>query len=221
MLEHDLRAETAQLLADLIRIDTTNPPGNETPAAEHLAAYLAESGVEAALRGRVPERTNLVARLHGTGDGPSLMLLGHTDVVLADRSEWSVEPFSGLERDGHIWGRGALDMKGQVAAEAVAFATLAREGWTGAGDLIYCAVAAHVPALDRGRGRRSPPTDGARAVAEPAAGRDDRADARRDDRPDGDERQHEDQRDPGPCTAALRLPHPAGHVPGRHRGGRA
>ena len=141
MLEHDLRAETAGLLADLIRIDTTNPPGNETPAAEHLAAYLAESGVEATLRGRVPERANLVARLPGTGDGPSLMLLGHTDVVLADRSEWSVEPFSGLERDGHIWGRGALDMKGQVAAEAVAFATLAREGWTGAGDLIYCAVA--------------------------------------------------------------------------------
>ena len=69
------------------------------------------------------------------------MLLGHTDVVLADRAEWSVEPFSGLERDGHIWGRGALDMKGQVAAEAVAFATLAREGWTGAGDLVYCAVA--------------------------------------------------------------------------------
>src|SRR5690242_14921560 len=141
MLEHDLRAETAKLLADLIRIDTTNPPGNETPAAEHLAAYLAESGVEATLRGRVPERANLVARLPGTGDGPSLMLLGHTDVVLADRSEWSVEPFSGLDRDGWIWGRGALDMKGQVAAEAVAFATLAREGWHGNGDLILCSVA--------------------------------------------------------------------------------
>src|SRR6476646_2553619 len=141
MIEHDLRAETAKLLADLIRIDTTNPPGNETPAAAHLAAYLAESGVEATLRGRVPERANLVARLPGTGDGPSLMLLGHTDVVLADRSEWSVEPFAGLERDDHIWGRGALDMKGQVAAEAVAFATLASEGWSGAGDLILCAVA--------------------------------------------------------------------------------
>src|SRR6185312_14402883 len=123
MLEHDLRAETAGLLADLIRIDTTNPPGNETPAAEHLGSYLAESGVEATLRGRVPERANLVARLRGSGDGPSLMLLGHTDVVLADRSEWSVEPFSGLERDGHIWGRGALDMKGQVAAEEVG------DGW--------------------------------------------------------------------------------------------
>ena len=141
MLANDFRTETAHLLADLIRIDTTNPPGNETPAADHLAAYLAEAGVQPELRGRTPERANLVARLRGSGDGPALMLLGHTDVVLADAAEWSVPPFSGLERDGHVWGRGALDMKGQVAAEAVAFAALAREGWSGAGDLVYCAVA--------------------------------------------------------------------------------
>src|SRR6478735_4660473 len=102
MVETDLRAETARLLADLIRIDTTNPPGNETAAAEHLAAYLAEAGVHAELHGRSPERQNLVARLPGTGEGPSLMLLGHTDVVLADPGEWSVPPFAGLERDGHI-----------------------------------------------------------------------------------------------------------------------
>ena len=141
MIDHDLRTETAALLAGLIRIDTTNPPGNETPAAEHLAAYLAEAGVQSELRGRSPERANLVARLRGTGDGPALMLLGHTDVVLADADEWSVPPFSGLERDGHLWGRGALDMKGQVAAEAVAFATLAREGWNGPGDVVLAAVA--------------------------------------------------------------------------------
>jgi acetylornithine deacetylase/succinyl-diaminopimelate desuccinylase-like protein len=141
MIDHALRTETAELLAGLIRIDTTNPPGNETAAAEHLAAYLAEAGIHSELHGRSPERANLVARLHGTGDGPALMLLGHTDVVLADADEWSVPPFSGLERDGQLWGRGALDMKGQVAAEAVAFATLAREGWTGAGDLILAAVA--------------------------------------------------------------------------------
>jgi acetylornithine deacetylase/succinyl-diaminopimelate desuccinylase-like protein len=141
MIDHDLRTETAELLAGLIRIDTTNPPGNETAAAEHLAAYLAEAGVEAELRGRAPERANLVARLRGTGGGPTLMLLGHTDVVLADPDEWSVPPFSGLERDDHLWGRGALDMKGQVAAEAVAFATLAREGWTGSGDVVLAAVA--------------------------------------------------------------------------------
>jgi acetylornithine deacetylase/succinyl-diaminopimelate desuccinylase-like protein len=141
MIEHDLRAETAALLAGLIRIDTTNPPGNETPAAQHLAAYLAEAGVEAELLGRSPERANLVARLRGSGGGPAVMLLGHTDVVLADPDEWSVPPFSGMERDGHVWGRGALDMKGQVAAEAVALATLAREGWSGEGDVVLCAVA--------------------------------------------------------------------------------
>jgi acetylornithine deacetylase/succinyl-diaminopimelate desuccinylase-like protein len=141
VLESDLRTESARLLAELIRIDTTNPPGNETPAAEHLASYLAGAGVESELRGRTPERANLVARLPGRGDGPTLMLLGHTDVVLADPDEWTVPPFAGLDRDGQVWGRGALDMKGQVAAEAVAVATLAREGWAGDGDLIYCAVA--------------------------------------------------------------------------------
>ena len=128
MIAADVRTETSRLLAELIRIDTSNPPGNETAAAEHLAAYLAEAGVKSELVGREPHRASLIARLPGTGDGPSLMLLGHTDVVGADADEWSVPPFSGLERDGFVWGRGALDMKGQVAAEAVAVATLAREG---------------------------------------------------------------------------------------------
>ena len=141
MVAADVRTETSRLLAKLIRIDTSNPPGNETAAAEHLAAYLADAGVDAELVGREPGRASLVARLPGTGDGPSLMLLGHTDVVGADADEWSVPPFSGIERDGFVWGRGALDMKGQVAAEAVAFTILAREGWRGAGDLILCAVA--------------------------------------------------------------------------------
>jgi acetylornithine deacetylase/succinyl-diaminopimelate desuccinylase-like protein len=136
-----MRAETARLLAELIQIDTTNPPGNETAAAEHLAAYLTEAGVECELTGRTPERANLVARIPGTGNGPSLMFLGHTDVVEADPDEWSVPPLGGVDRDEMIWGRGALDMKGQVAAEAVAMASLAREGWRGAGDLVLCAVA--------------------------------------------------------------------------------
>jgi acetylornithine deacetylase/succinyl-diaminopimelate desuccinylase-like protein len=141
MLTTDLRDEASRLLSELIAIDTTNPPGNETIAAEHLAAYLARSGVEAELVGRVPERANLIARIRGRGEGPSLLLLSHTDVVIADPAEWSVPPFSGLDQDGCIWGRGALDMKGQVAAEAVAFAALAREGWRGNGDLILCSVA--------------------------------------------------------------------------------
>jgi acetylornithine deacetylase/succinyl-diaminopimelate desuccinylase-like protein len=89
----------------------------------------------------VPERANLVARIRGRGDGPSLALLSHTDVVLADAREWQRDPFGGELVDGEVWGRGALDMKGEVAASAVALATLAREGWRGSGDLIFVAAA--------------------------------------------------------------------------------
>jgi acetylornithine deacetylase/succinyl-diaminopimelate desuccinylase-like protein len=106
-----------------------------------LRDYLEANGVACELYARVPERANLVARLPGTGDAPSLLLLGHTDVVLADPAEWSVPPFSGEVRDGEIWGRGALDMKSQVAAEAVALASLAREGFKPKGDLILTATA--------------------------------------------------------------------------------
>jgi acetylornithine deacetylase/succinyl-diaminopimelate desuccinylase-like protein len=136
-----LRAEVTELLSRLIQVDTTNPPGNETAAAELLRDYLEASGVECELYARVPDRANLVARLRGTGDGPTLVLLSHTDVVLADPAEWSRPPFGGELVDGEVWGRGALDMKGQVAAAAVALATLAREGWRGAGDVVFVAAA--------------------------------------------------------------------------------
>jgi acetylornithine deacetylase/succinyl-diaminopimelate desuccinylase-like protein len=134
-------SEAAALLQELIRLDTTNPPGNETLAAELLCGYLEAAGVECTLHARVPERANLVARIRGRGDGPSLALLSHTDVVLADAREWTREPFGGELVEGEVWGRGALDMKGEVAASAVALATLAREGWRGSGDLIFIAAA--------------------------------------------------------------------------------
>jgi acetylornithine deacetylase/succinyl-diaminopimelate desuccinylase-like protein len=134
-------SEAVGLLQELIRVDTTNPPGNETAAAELLRDYLEAAGVECELHARVPERANLVARIRGTGDGPSLALLSHTDVVLADAVEWERDPFGGELVDDHIWGRGALDMKGEVVASAVALATLAREGWRGSGDLIFVAAA--------------------------------------------------------------------------------
>jgi acetylornithine deacetylase/succinyl-diaminopimelate desuccinylase-like protein len=134
-------SETVELLQRLIRLDTTNPPGNETAAAELLRDYLEAAGVECELHARVPERANLVARIRGTGDGPSLALLSHTDVVLADRGEWERDPFGGELVGDEVWGRGALDMKGEVAASAVALATLAREGWRGSGDLIFIAAA--------------------------------------------------------------------------------
>jgi acetylornithine deacetylase/succinyl-diaminopimelate desuccinylase-like protein len=133
--------EVVQLLQELIRLDTTNPPGNETLAAEVLRDYLESAGVECALYARAPERANLVARIPGRGDGPSLALLSHTDVVLADGREWEHEPFGGEVVGGEVWGRGALDMKGEVAASAVALATLARDGWRGSGDLIFVAAA--------------------------------------------------------------------------------
>jgi acetylornithine deacetylase/succinyl-diaminopimelate desuccinylase-like protein len=136
-----IRDEVTELLQELIRVDTTNPPGNETAAAELLRDYLEESGVVCELYARVPERANLVARIPGTGDGPRLLLLSHTDVVLADPAEWASDPFGGELRDGEVWGRGALDMKGQVAASAVAIASLAREGFEPAGDLIFAATA--------------------------------------------------------------------------------
>src|SRR5919109_462937 len=136
-----LRQEATELLQELIRVDTTNPPGNETAAAELLRDYLEDSSVSCELYAKIPERANLVARIPGRGDGPKLLFLSHTDVVLADPAEWAADPFGGELRDGEVWGRGALDMKGQVAAEAVAIASLAREGFEPAGDLIFAATA--------------------------------------------------------------------------------
>jgi acetylornithine deacetylase/succinyl-diaminopimelate desuccinylase-like protein len=135
-----LRGEVTELLQELLRANTVNPPGNELRAAEVLRAYFARSGIECDFLARDPQRPNVVARLRG-GEGPSLALLSHTDTVLADPAEWERDPWSGDLVDGEVWGRGALDMKGQVAASAVAFASLAREGFAPAGDLVFVSVA--------------------------------------------------------------------------------
>jgi acetylornithine deacetylase/succinyl-diaminopimelate desuccinylase-like protein len=115
-----------------------------------LRDYLAESGVESELYAREPHRANLVARIPGTGGGPRLALLSHTDTVHADPGEWSLDPWSGELRAGEIWGRGALDMKGQVAGSAVAIASLAREGFEPNGDLIFVAAADEEVGVDFG-----------------------------------------------------------------------
>ncbi len=135
-----LRDEAVDLLQRLLRLNTVNPPGNETIAAELLRDYLEAHGIEVQLLGRTPERANLVARLPG-GSGPTLCFLSHTDTVVADPSEWSRDPWSGDLADDHVWGRGALDMKNQVAASAVAIASLAREGFKPPGDLVFIAAA--------------------------------------------------------------------------------
>jgi acetylornithine deacetylase/succinyl-diaminopimelate desuccinylase-like protein len=149
--EMTLRDEATTLLQSLLRLDTVNPPGNETEAATLLRDYLARSGIECELFAREPHRANLVARIRG-GDGPSLAFLSHTDTVLADPAEWERDPWSGDLVDGEVWGRGALDMKDQVAASTVAFASLARDGFTPSGDLVLLVVADEEVGGDDGYG---------------------------------------------------------------------
>jgi acetylornithine deacetylase/succinyl-diaminopimelate desuccinylase-like protein len=140
-LDPQLREEVRDLLKRLVACDTSNPPGRETQAAAILEEYLQAAGLECERVTKDPDRTNLLVRLPGDGTGPSLGFLGHLDVVVARRDEWTVEPFAALERDGAIWGRGTVDMKCQVAATAVALATLAREGFRPNGDLMLLLMA--------------------------------------------------------------------------------
>jgi acetylornithine deacetylase/succinyl-diaminopimelate desuccinylase-like protein len=140
--EAELGAEAIGLLQRLIRIDTSNPPGNETEAQELLRGLLAEAGFECELAAREPDRPNLVARLRGSEPGPVLCLLSHVDTVPADPADWTRDPWSGELREGEVWGRGALDMKGQVAAEVAAAVSLGRGGWRPAsGDLLVVVTA--------------------------------------------------------------------------------
>lgn len=133
----DLAGSATQLLQQLLRFNTVNPPGNERPAQEHLAALLRDAGFEVELLGRTEERPNLVARLRGGADGPTLCLLSHVDTVYATAADWQHDPWSGDIADGCIWGRGALDMKSQTAAEVAAAIDLARGGWRpAAGELL-------------------------------------------------------------------------------------
>ncbi len=140
--EADAVSPAVGLLQALLRIDTSNPPGNEEPAQELLAQTLSEAGFACELLAAEAGRPNLIARLPGEGPGPTLCLLGHVDTVPADPSEWSFDPWAGDIVNSEVRGRGAQDMKDQVAAEVAAAAALARDGWRPArGDLILVATA--------------------------------------------------------------------------------
>jgi len=131
-----------ELLQELIRFNTVNPPGNEGPALRYLTGLLEPAGWSCKLLAKVPERPNLVARLKGTEPGPNLALISHVDTVPANPDEWSRDPWSGDLVDGYIWGRGALDMKDQVAAEVAACVSLGVSGWRPArGDLLLVVAA--------------------------------------------------------------------------------
>lgn len=137
----EIEGEITALLSDLIRINTTNPPGNETPAAKYLAETLEREGLECEVLESAPGRGNLITRLKGTGEKPSLLLLSHLDVVAANPKEWSVDPFSGLVKDGFVWGRGAMDMKSMTAIEVMVMKLLKRRGVKLKGDVILAATA--------------------------------------------------------------------------------
>jgi acetylornithine deacetylase/succinyl-diaminopimelate desuccinylase-like protein len=137
----ELGPSASSLAQRLIQTDTVNPPGNERALQEELSGMLGEAGFECELLAAEPQRPNLVARLRGEGDGPTLTVLGHVDTVRADRADWSRDPWGGELEDGWIWGRGALDMKGQVAAEVAACLALGKSGWRPAGELLLVLTA--------------------------------------------------------------------------------
>ncbi|MCS7114580.1 MAG: ArgE/DapE family deacylase [Nitrososphaerota archaeon] len=137
----EVEEEVTALLSDLIRINTTNPPGNETLAAKYLAKTLEEEGFKCEILESSPGRGNVITRLKGTRGKPSLLLLSHLDVVAADPKEWSVDPFSGLVKDGFVWGRGAMDMKSMTAIEVMVMKLLKRNNVKLKGDLIFAATA--------------------------------------------------------------------------------
>jgi acetylornithine deacetylase/succinyl-diaminopimelate desuccinylase-like protein len=114
-------------LADLIRLDTTSPPGNETRVASYLERVARENGIEAELAGPDPARLNFIARLRGSGARRPLLLMAHSDVVPADASQWRVPPFAAEVRDAEMYGRGAQDDKSLLAAELAVMVELKRQ----------------------------------------------------------------------------------------------
>jgi acetylornithine deacetylase/succinyl-diaminopimelate desuccinylase-like protein len=135
-----LREETAQRLSEYIRINTSNPPGNELATARWLHDVLAKEGIRGTILDTTelgPGRANFYAKLPGSGGGKGIALVHHMDVVTATPKDWTVDPFSGLVKDGHVWGRGALDMKGHGIIQLMALIALKRAGVPLTRDLVY------------------------------------------------------------------------------------
>jgi acetylornithine deacetylase/succinyl-diaminopimelate desuccinylase-like protein len=121
-----VRAETVVLLQRLIRFDTTNPPGNELPLARYITEVLMAEGIETQLLTLAENRAAIVARIHGNGKGRPVMMLAHMDVVGVEADKWSTDPFGGVVRDGYLYGRGAIDDKGMLAANVMAMLLIQR-----------------------------------------------------------------------------------------------
>lgn len=144
-----LEAEALELFRELLRIDTTNPPGNERPAAELCAEWLRREGLEPQLLEAEKDRTNLVCRIRGRGSLPPLLLTAHLDVVPAGEG-WQIPPFSGEIHDGFLWGRGAIDMKHHVAMSVTVMRSLAREPGALERDVILALTADEEAGCEKG-----------------------------------------------------------------------
>ena len=136
-----LEEEAVSLLSRYIQIDTTNPPGNEMEAARFFKEIFDREGIEARIIESAPGRGNIYARLRGRGAKKAVMLLNHMDVVPADAKLWKEAPFSGTVKDGYIWGRGALDMKGPAITELMTLIALKRNNVPLRGDVIFLGTA--------------------------------------------------------------------------------
>ena len=135
-----LGAETERVLAAYLRINTTNPPGNEITTARFLQQILKDNGIEAQILDTVElgqGRANLYARLRGNGSKKAVALVGHMDVVPVTPAFWSVDAFGGMVKDGYLYGRGALDMKGESIAELMAMLAIRRSGVALNRDIVY------------------------------------------------------------------------------------
>jgi acetylornithine deacetylase/succinyl-diaminopimelate desuccinylase-like protein len=141
-----------ELLSQLIRIDTSNPPGNETAAAEYIRNLLEAEGLASEIVESAPGRGSLIVRVPGGSKKNSLMLMSHLDVVPATNEGWEHPPFEGVVKDGFVWGRGAWDCKGMVAPEVVAVLLLLREGFRPKGDLVLALWADEEKGGDMGAG---------------------------------------------------------------------
>jgi len=132
--------DVVDLLGDLLRFDTTNPPGNEGACIAHVQRLIEETGIETRIVAKDDSRPNLIARVRGAGEAPPLLLYGHVDVVTTSGQEWTHPPFAGELVDGWLWGRGALDMKGGVAMMIDAFLRAARGEIQPRGDVILAVL---------------------------------------------------------------------------------
>ncbi len=137
----DTKKEVTCLLSDLIKIDTTNPPGNETKLANFVAKSLEKDGIKSEIIESAPGRGSIISRLKGTGEKPSLLLLSHLDVVTANPKDWSVGPFKGIVKAGYVYGRGAYDIKCLTAIEMMIMKLLKRNNAKLKGDIVLAATA--------------------------------------------------------------------------------